>query len=123
MSLMVLPYIRSQETGKMVYIDNLVKPPFNDLFGVETWRFRVWGSRVIESLDCKILASLKKTDIYAEEKELKALEAELLRVKEELKNISPKINTDESSIEFRLENAMEAVRIAKEHPNGGVYIG
>lgn len=122
MSLTVSPYIRNKDL-EIVYSDVLVKPPFNDLFGIESWRIRVWGAKTVEELGCTILPSLKRADIFAEGKELEELETELFQIKKELKYISDKLKIDEKSIEFRIRNALEAIRIAKKHPTGGVNIG
>lgn len=110
------------QSGAMLEIENSIKPPFNDLFGVEVWRYDVWGSKVLEEIGCKILTSLKITDIYAEQ-ELHQLEFELLSVKRKIKEISEKLKVDKAAFLFRIENAIEAIRVAKEYTNGGVFIG
>lgn len=123
MSLIVYPYIRNNHDGKMIDIEESIKPPFNDLFGLEIWRNSVWGSKIFEKLGCNILVSLRINDIYAEGKELEILEAELMHIKMDLKNLTDKLKADEKSVEFRIGNALEAIRVAKKYPNGGVCIG
>jgi len=123
MSLIVYPYLRNEQNGAMMDIKSSINPSFNDLFGVESWRYKVWGAAVLEALGCNLLSSLRKTDIYAEGKELEKLETELLHIKRELPNLIDKLKVNEKSVEFRIENALEAISIAKVYQNGGVYIG
>lgn len=123
MSLIVYPYIREEEDGKMIDLSDSISSPYNDLFGFESWRHQVWGSKTIEQLGCSLLTTLRGTDIYAEGVKIEKLEAELLRIKSAIKSRSIQLKIAEDSIIFRVENALEAIRVAKKHRNGGVYIG
>lgn len=123
MSLIVYPYIRNELDGKMIDIEERPKMPFNDLFGAESWRHKIWGSETLKELGCNVLISLKETNIYAEGKELEKLETELFLIKREINNLPTYIKGDKKSLEFRIGNALEAIRIAKKHEHGGVYIG
>ena len=122
MSLIVSPYIRTKELA-ITFKEEVILAPYNDLFGIEVWRFKVWGSKTIEELGCTILPTLKKSDIYAEGKDLVTLESELRKIMSELDEVSRKLSVDKEPIEFRLGNALEAIRATKKYPNGGVYIG
>lgn len=123
MSLVVYPYTRDPESGDMVDIDTWIDGEFSDLFGLESWRYSVWGSQVLLDLGCAILPSLNHTDIYAEGDQLYKLEAEINFIQKNLPDILKSIKADQQSISDRLDNAMDAIRIACQYESGGVYIG
>lgn len=123
MSLVVYPYTRDPESGDIVDIDTWIDGDFSDLFGLESWRYSVWGSQVLLDLGCTILPSLRHTDIYAVGDQLDRLEAEIILIQKNLPNIIKNIKLDQQSISHRLDNAMDAIRIARQHEAGGVHIG
>lgn len=123
MSLTVFPYIRHQVSGDIIDIQASIQAPFNDLFGVEIWRSKVWGSKTLEQMGCKILNTLKNSDIYAENDEITQLETELLKIVHHIEEVSNQLNIHKDSLLFRVKNALEAIKVAKEQPNGGVCIG
>lgn len=122
MSLTVHPYIRNLENGEMDNIHEGLRPPYNDLFGIESWRDTVWGSKEVEKLDCPLIQTLKRQNIYAEEQELVILEEELIKINAALDHSLGNLKGNIESIRFRVANALEAIRIAKKHQNGGVCI-
>jgi hypothetical protein len=124
MSLTVFPYHRKEPTGEIIQMYLSANSQHNNLFGIKGWRFRVWGSELLKSYGCSILASLTKTNISAEEEEIEKLEKELLLVKKDICHISVKLKVDEMSYwVLPVENALQAIRIAKKYQNGGVCIG
>ncbi|GAB5533606.1 MAG: hypothetical protein Roseis3KO_53830 [Roseivirga sp.] len=92
------------------------------MFGSETWRQKIWGSKAVRDLECKLLPSLKGSNIYAEGENLEVLRTELNLLLENIDLISDRLNIDKGSLSFRINNALECVTIAQKHKNGGVAI-
>lgn len=122
MSLIVYPYQRNPTTNAIESTPIKPNEPHNDLFGFEFWRSKVWGSSTINNLGCTILFSLKHQDIYVENETLHQLKKEIELVKDNITIVSEELKTDSSAIELRLNNALEAIRIAIINKNYGVYI-
>ena len=120
MSLIVYPYKRNIRTNEVEKAEVQLPSPFSELFGFESWRIKVWGSKTLINLGCKMLPSLAYKDIYAENEELYLLKREIELV---LENLSEGIFDDSSAVKFRLQNAEEVIRIAIKNENWGVYIG
>lgn len=123
MSLIVYAYRIDPTTNKGLNINEKPKEPFNDLFGFESWRKTVWNAPILQKLGCRLLNSLAFEDIYAQGKELVQLKSELELVKENSITIAATLHLDQKSLEFRVGNALEAIRIAQNVENGIVYIG
>jgi hypothetical protein len=146
MSLIVYAYKRDPATGEMSDLDNKPTPPHSDLAGFESWRQSVYGSPTARALNLVLLASLGNRDVYAEGADLDGLKSEVDILLANVSTIAPggkdergnrimsafalqggvQVPVDhESAIRFRLENILEAVRLAKEvtDGSGGVYIG
>ena len=96
-------------------LEAMVSPPHNNLFGVESWRKRVWGHDIVRVFDCPILYSLKDGDVYAYDEDIPALKAELEILLENLAQLSAETSMDEESLEFRINNALEAIRVVMPH--------
>jgi hypothetical protein len=147
MSLIVYAYKRDRATRKMSDLDAKPTPPRNELAGFESWRQSVYGSPTARSLNLVLLVSLgQNQDVYAEGADLDRLKSEVEILLANVNTIAPggkdqqgnqiinafalqggvRVPADhESAIRFRLENILEALRLAKEVTNGsgGVYIG
>jgi len=123
MSLIVYPYLRNQKEDSLIELEDAIDANQNDLFGFENWRWKVWGATIIREMGCEILPALSKMDIYAEQEGLNQLEQELLMILNEIEQLSDKLQVDKTSLEFRVKNALAAIRVAKGYENGGVYIG
>lgn len=123
MSLLVYPYLRDLDNGVITELDVVVSDNYSDSFGLESWRRRVWGAQALVEIGCELLPALRKTDIYIEGEELLQLERELKDVLRRLEELAPLLKVDANSLYYRIQNAFEAIRIAKQYPNGGVYIG
>ena len=95
-------------------------PPRTDLAGPESWRQKVYGAPVTRALGLQLLPTLKSQDIHAEGADLDLLERE---VRVLLANTArwPQVALD--SLRARLLNILEAVRLARTVPRGGVYVG
>ncbi|MGK0308810.1 MAG: hypothetical protein ACI8RP_001776 [Urechidicola sp.] len=90
------------------------KEPNAGLFGFENWRKTLWGSYIIQELGCEIIASLKTTDIFAINEDLSKLKIELIRIRQNISNISKSLQIiDSEDILFRIENALEFISIAE----------
>ncbi len=122
MSLIIYPYRRDTSTDEIIFLDEYVKQPHNEIFGFESWRYSVWGSNVLESLECKVLSKLKEENIYAEGEILTQLGVEFERILSSLENIQDALQISPNLIKFRVTNGIEAIRIAREYPKGGVVI-
>ena len=123
MSLIVQPYRRDDVTDAVVEVKESPEEPFNDLFGPESWRHSVWGSKCLEDLGCEMLGSLRTQDIYADTQDLNKLEEEIAIVANQIDLVSSTLHIASDVISFRLNNVFEAIRMARQYENGGVYIG
>lgn len=122
MSLIIYPYQRDHSTNEMIFLDDHIIAPHNDIFGFESWRYSVWGSKVLANMNCNILNSLKSTNIYAEGDELNMLKKEFDLILNSLDNIQEELQVSPNLIEFRVKNGLEAIRVAQSVNNGGVVI-
>jgi hypothetical protein len=88
--------------------------PRTNLFGVESWRYTVWGHDIIGALGCSILASLKTANIYAFDEELDELRTELEIIQAQHQHIAAQMGFDEqqtAAILVRVENALAILHI------------
>lgn len=115
MSLLVSIISKQQGDPIAETLAALVAPPHNNLFGVESWRKRVWGHPIVHVFECPILYSLKDGDVYVYDEDIPALKAELEILLEHLAQLSTETTMDEESLEFRIRNAMEAIRVVMPH--------
>ena len=121
MSLMV--YIISKD--KNVNTDELEKQipyPHNFLFGFEVYRKTLWGNEIIRELGCHMIYSLKDRDIYAFDKDLQELKRELNVILSNISIFEDKAIGDEQ-VEFRVRDALEAIKVAEKCKDIGIYIG
>ena len=123
MSLIVYPYEYDSTSQSIKRVELSLNEPFSDVFGLESWRKNIWSSVTLKKIGCNLLYTLKDKDIYTKNEDLKLLETELNIIKENLNRIAIEFKIESKAIEFRLNNALEAVRIAKTNENYGVYIG
>lgn len=119
MSLKIQAYARTED-GQQRALDERPREPRNTLAGPESWRHTIYGARVSRALGLKLLPTLTTGDIHAENGELELLEREVHVL---LANTArwPQINLD--SLRARLLNILEAIRLARTVPRGGVYLG
>jgi hypothetical protein len=92
-----------------------ISSPHNQLFGVESWRKRVWGHDFVCVLGCTILFSLREGDVQVFDDEIPALKMEFDTLLEHLEQLSYEVGMDEESLELRIRNALEAIRIVMPH--------
>lgn len=107
-------------------LEERLAPPNTNLFGVESWRYAVWGHDVIRNLGCTMLASLKTTNIYAFDEELDELKVELEIIQAQQHYIAAQMGLDERQtavILVRVENALAMLRIVdSERSSVGIAI-
>lgn len=115
MSLLVSIISKQQDHPIDETLERMISPPHNNLFGVESWRKRVWGHAIVHVFDCQILYSLKDGDVYVYDEDIPALKVELEILLENLAHISAETSMDEESLEFRIKNALEAIRVVMPH--------
>jgi hypothetical protein len=124
MTLIVHAYRRDPATSATHDLDERPVGPRNDLAGFESWRTTVWGSAVVIGLGATVLPSLATGDIHAEGAELDQLASELAILIANVARVASVTGVDEFSLRFRLDNIVEAVRLARSAGRcGGVYIG
>jgi hypothetical protein len=117
-SLIVYAYRR--EGDRFSDLDAKPTPPRNQLAGFESWRQSIYGSAAAKKLGLRLLPTLGDGhDIYAEGADLDRLKSEAEMMLANLEGISPE---DPEGVRFRLENILEAIRLAKQ-AGGGVYVG
>ena len=95
-------------------LEDRLPAPRTNLFGVESWRYAVWGHDVIRTLGCSILASLKTANIYAFDEELDELRTELEIIQAQHQHIAAQMGFDEqqtAAILVRVENALAMLHI------------
>ena len=116
MSLIVYAYRR--EGDKIRDLEEKPTPPRNDLAGFESWRQTIYGAT--RKLGLSLIPTLGDGyDIYAEGADLDLLQSEAETMIANLERIAP---SDQEGVRFRIENILEAVRLAKA-AGGGVYVG
>lgn len=94
----------------------------NDFFGFEIWRLTVWDSKTVRDLGCELLASLAHNDIYAEGEELVHLKRELQMMVENSTMTASVLKLDKDGLDYKVNYALEAIRIATDFSNVGVCI-
>jgi hypothetical protein len=122
MSLIVTLFTHN-ETIDINELEKQIPAPYNDLFGFEVYRKTVWGSNVMKELGCKLIASLSETDIFAYGEDLQELKRECHVI---LSNIDHVVNRGierEDFIVFRINNVLEAIKVAEKYDDVGVWIG
>ena len=94
--------------------------PHNDLAGFESTRVSFYGSEHARKLGLVLLPMLAQQDIHASGADLAILERETRLLLDNLE-----ATTDHGYWSFRLNNILEAIRLAKSVANGvgQVYIG
>ena len=89
--------------------------PHNDLFGFERWRQILWGHIIMKTLSCELIYSLSKTDVYVYDADIMRLKNELVKILDNIDLVAEQTNIDKKSIEFRVKNALETIRIAEKN--------
>jgi hypothetical protein len=117
MSLLVSIIPKQKGDALVETLEAMIVSPYNNLFGVESWRKRVWGHEFVRVLDCPILCSLKEGDVHVFDEDILTLKAELEILMEYLEQLSYETSMDEESLEFRIKNALEAIRVVMPHRN------
>ncbi|QHW29392.1 hypothetical protein GZH47_00140 [Paenibacillus rhizovicinus] len=101
-------------------LEKQIPYPHNFQFGFESYRSKLWGSKIMQEMGCQLIYSLKDGDIYAFDDDLKELKRELNVILDNLKIIEDVFG---GGIDFRVQNAIEAVKVAEQYKDVGVYIG
>jgi len=140
MSLTVYPYIRDSE-GKIIDLWPGETGAGRTLAGFEALRKEFYGSDAVAQLGCRLLSSLKDGDINAESDDLIVLRQEVETVLSKLREILPRLDLKRSEqgrvisvtgasrpeweeyLSERLQNILEAIKTAQQHPNGRGGVG
>ncbi len=103
-------------------LEKYIPEPYNNLFGFEGYRQSVWGNEIIKEIGCDLIYSLKDGDIYAFDEKLQELKNELKVIVSNIEFLKSKEIGDDF-IGFRVNNALEAIRVAEQYKDIGVWIG
>lgn len=105
-------------------LEKQVPSPHNDLFGVESCRKTLSGNDLIVELGCELIPILKTHDIIVYDEYIEKLRREFLILLDNLDHISLHTNYRKDYIEFRVNNALEIIKIALNNLDKvGVWIG
>jgi hypothetical protein len=94
-------------------LDLVPTPPHNDLAGFESTRLSFYASEHARSLGLSLLPTLAHANIHASGDELELLERDVRLL---LDSLDP--GADREYWSFRLNNILEAIRLAKEVSDG-----
>lgn len=121
MGLMVF-FISKDEIIDTDELEKEIPQPHNLLFGFEVYRKTLWGNEIMRELDCHMIYSLKDKDIYAFDENLQELKRELNVILDNIHRFDD-IPTVDEYVEFRVKNALEAIKVAERYNNFGIWIG
>lgn len=93
---------------------NFPHPGYNS-FGFESWRGKVWGSKAVKDLGCKIIPTLHSNDIYAYDDDVALLKAELETILAHLVLIAETLEIEKEAIEIRVINALEGIKVVEKN--------
>jgi hypothetical protein len=96
-------------------LESEIPYPHNDLFGFESWRKTLWGNSLIKDLGCYKIYSLRENDVYVYDDDVIELKGELQKILENIDLISKQTQIEKSSIEFRVKNALETIKIVEKN--------
>lgn len=114
MSLLV-SIISKDKNVSLESIEMEIQNPCNDLFGFEKWRQTLWGHKIIKDLGCDLVYSLRETNVFVYDSDVIKLKNEFLKILNNIDLLSEETNIDKPSIEFRIRNGLEAIRIAEKY--------
>jgi hypothetical protein len=125
MSLKVFAYRRRTPDAPVEFLDVKPQSPNTEMAGFESMRTTFWGSDALVRRGLEILPRLRDADVFAEGPELDKLERELATVLDDLPAIERETRCDARTVDDRVRNIREAIRLAREvrAGAGGVYIG
>jgi hypothetical protein len=111
MSLSVSVFV-FDDTGEKVKVE-LDKG--KDLAGFESSRYKLYGSKLAESLRLKLLPQLKSHDLWdVGGDQLNELESELKTIIENVEAFSKESEFEQEYIKARVQNILDAIQIARE---------
>jgi hypothetical protein len=120
---LIINFIAKKDDFNLEELENEIKYPRNELFGVESWRANLWGHKIMKSIGCELIYSLQDSNIIAIDEDIIRLKVELNRIILNIDKISNVTNINKIDIEFRVLNAIEYIKIAEKNINNvGVII-
>lgn len=114
MSLLIYIY-RKQEGTDMTALQAKIPSPHNELFGFDRCRETLWGHPIMKSLGCELIGTLKDQNIYAFDEDVFKLKKELNKIFENIERVAKETNYAPEFILFRVENALEAIKIVEQN--------
>lgn len=122
LSLIVVPYKIVE--GKIESIEMDSKYTNSELFGSESSRNSIWGSKHLIDIGCSLLPKLRTQDLYCIGDDLIVLEKELKSIQLYILDLKIKLAITNNYLEFRVNNGLKAIEVAKKNGSEfGVYIG
>jgi hypothetical protein len=112
---LIVSIVSKNKSYDVSSLDKEISPAHTNLFGFESWRKDLWGHEIMNRLACNLLYSLRETDLYVYDGDVIKLKQELLTVLESLDVVSEHTSIDKISIAFRVNNALEAIRVVEDH--------
>ena len=123
MALFVYPFRREGEWRLPRRLDARPRAPRDELFGTDGSRAGLWASPILAELGLTLLPQLARADLLIEGTALDALEAECRLLMGEARRVGEATQSRHDHLVRRLENALEALRLAREAGEAGVFIG
>ena len=96
-------------------IENEIESSYSDSLGSERWREELWGHSIMKSIGCDMIYELNVKNVYAFDEDISKLEIEFNKIMENIELISYLTKIKTEAIEFRVRNALEAIRVAQKH--------
>ena len=112
---LTLSFIFKKDNSSAKEFEKIIDDSQNNLFGFETWRNELWENRVIKKLNCHLLFSLKKQDLFIFDNDLLILKKECEIIQNNIKYISTSTSIETDAILFRIDNLKEYIKIALKH--------
>lgn len=112
---LIVSIISKDKTVNCEIFKKEIQYPCNDFFGFENWRQKLWGHKIIKDFECDLIYSLKETDVHVYDLDVTKLKNEFFKILNNIDLVVEQTNIDRPSIEFRIKNGLEAIRIAEKY--------
>ncbi|WP_445711074.1 hypothetical protein [Flavobacterium sp.] len=109
---LLLSLIHKSNNSSAKEFEKLIDNSHNNLFGFEIWRNELWGNKVIEELNCHLLFSLKKQNLFLFDNDLLILKKECEIMYNNIEYISTSTTIEADAISFRIGNLEEYIKKA-----------
>ena len=106
-------------------LEKEINPEYeNGLFGFESCRKTLWGHPVMQSLNCGMIFSLRTAIIFAYDDDVLQLKAELIKIADNIDQVSKETGNAVWEVKFRVDNALAAIEVVEKNlDRAGILIG